>query len=1081
MRKVRWAMKLVVYKGFDNTFLKNAEGTPLLAMPIAERKNVLKYDRDFRRKLTKAVSLLEDEDIVWATYEEYSFIQEAVAADIKYGYIQLIVQKNNLYPDSYPIEFDLEADLADEIQKTINGQDRNSVSEECKRFLEIYNSLIFIDGVYYASYYNYEYENDKKINFIDFYNDDIGEITEYGSGECNIFINGDIDSYLKSFSDVIKKKPRIIGVKCAQSEIARKIFRSLKAYCILYGINLVNFKDDLINEVPLEKELIDIARNDLHIPNFRDFRKIKFYKNPDIDKETVDISQAQIIQEIINQAENAYNDAKGNSFRDIFITASTGAGKSVMFQVPSVYLAKKYKKLTIIIEPVKALMQDQKENLNKNGYFRVETFNSDLISQVDKEAVLRRIKAGEVDLLYLSPETLLSYSLDTIVGDREIGLLIVDEAHIVTTWGVGFRPDYWYLGSYINMLRNLIQTSKGVKRNVHHFPICAFTATAINGGQDDSVGETITSLYMENPIKYIGYVRRNDISFDIKINTIDKKLGKSEYKYEKAKMLKAKIQEWRTNNEKTVVYYPYASTANELYKQLNYLNEVGVYTGKNVDEINIEFFNDRKRQTFEDFRGGKKTILFATKAFGMGIDVDDIKNIYHYAVTGNLCDYVQEIGRAARKKDMLGKAISEIFPNDFHYMQTLFGMSQIKQYQIRKVLEGVYNIYKSKNSSRNFLISPESFTYIFNDKNEEHCINKLKTCLMMLEKDFYDVYRFKVLISRPQGIFTKAFICIGKEDADNVLSSKYGKFINRIDSGRNKEYQLDGSQLSDLGDIYTIDLKSIWEIYYPDVSFPQFKYFYFNHNAEEKVMPEIIDKIFPRQKISIKSCNEENLANLRTIILDDFEYIANILYSNFKKTFFTKDDFRNAIKDRYKPEQAKIIANSLFELVDPKEYCIKSRNTEYQNKTKEFSGKSRYSLGNGNLKELMRKPIVKSKVMSNIMRDSEAKEYNGYMSLASDEYSNIALKLLSIFGYITYEIVGGKEPEIFIRLNDPYKVRSIVMGNSYSNSYVREAREKHDRDVKILKKFFNELSSDEERWEFIENYFLGYDLLGVDE
>ena len=65
--------------------------------------------------------------------------------------------------------------------------------------------------------------------------------------------------------------------------------------------------------------------------------------------------------------------------------------------------------------------------------------------------------------------------------------------------------------------------------------------------------------------------------------------------------------------------------------------------------------------------------------------------------------------------------------------------------------------------SRSFLISPESFTYIFNgrgQKNEEACINKLKTCLLMLEKDFYDKYNFKVLISRPQSVFTKAFVCV---------------------------------------------------------------------------------------------------------------------------------------------------------------------------------------------------------------------------------------------------------------------------------------------------------------------------------
>ena len=96
-----------------------------------------------------------------------------------------------------------------------------------------------------------------------------------------------------------------------------------------------------------------------------EFRKIKFYKNPDINKEVVEISQSEIIHEIIRQAENAFDYDRGDSYRDIFITASTGAGKSVMFQIPAVYLAQKHQKLTIIIEPVKALMQDQKEKLNK--------------------------------------------------------------------------------------------------------------------------------------------------------------------------------------------------------------------------------------------------------------------------------------------------------------------------------------------------------------------------------------------------------------------------------------------------------------------------------------------------------------------------------------------------------------------------------------------------------------------------------------------------------------------------------------------------------------------------------------------
>ena len=67
--------------------------------------------------------------------------------------------------------------------------------------------------------------------------------------------------------------------------------------------------------------------------------------------------------------------------------------------------------------------------------------------------------------------------------------------------------------------------------------------------------------------------------------------------------------------------------------------------------------------------------MFATKAFGMGIDIKDIKNVYHYAEAGNLNDYVQEIGRAARDKEMTGMACMDYYKKDMNYANQLFGMS----------------------------------------------------------------------------------------------------------------------------------------------------------------------------------------------------------------------------------------------------------------------------------------------------------------------------------------------------------------------------------------------------------------------
>ena len=1077
-------MKLTVYKGFDVDFLQQLTETPLVSGAVECKNDIFTFDKKTRKQLDIALIGMGEDDEAWVTYEEYSLIKTRVDEAVQEDGLEVVVYRNNLYPDYYPLPFALSESVAAEVMKVLNGDNPTEGSEECQKYLSIYNTLVDVDGLYYGSFYNYEYDKDDGISLLDFYPSRIAIEEGQMQRDYNVFFNDDIDTYLRNLVRIKETKPTVIGIKSSDSYSSKRMQSSLQAYCVINNIRLVKFHEILPEDKTMEEELINIAKNDIGIAGFSGFRKIKFYKNPDIEKDVVELSQGQIIQEIIHQAESSYDSNNGHSFRDIFITASTGAGKSVMFQIPAVYLAKNYNKLTIIIEPVKALMQDQKEKLNNNGYTRVETFNSDLISQVEKEAVLSKIKSGDVDLLYLSPETLLSYSIETIIGDREIGLLIIDEAHIVTTWGVGFRPDYWYLGGYINRLRNQIQTTKGMQRKTYHFPVCAFTATAINGGIDDSVSDTVISLYMENPIKYIGYVRRDDISFDIVHKGEMSKMPKAEYEAAKTKSLDERIKGWLEKNEKTIVYFPYASLAGEASKGTRGFagittdKRIGTYTGRNIDDLSLEAFKDAKRQTFDSFRKGTTPVMLATKAFGMGIDVDDVQNVYHYAVTGNLSDYVQEIGRAARKSSMTGKAITDNYYNDLSFMKVLFGMSQIRQYQIKAVLEGIYDTYKSKKGARSFLISPESFTYIFNGKgvkDEGKCINKLKTCLLMLEKDFYDKYNFKVIISRPQSVFTKAFVCVVREHEQEVLTSKYGSCFKFIERGRNQEIQADGSLLSDMGDIYSLDLKEIWEQFHPNISFPQFKYWYFNPDSHSKdrvaIMPEIRSFFSPRQKVNIEARADRLLCDLRPAILEDFEFIADTLYKQFSKGYFTIEESVKLLREKYGIANARIISNSLFDLVDPNGQCVKRR-------TNESTGKSYYSLAHGNFKEFMRRPITRSKIVSNLSRISDASTYSSYLSLSSDENSVIALKLLSIFDYITYEILGGEEPEIFIRLNDPNKVKSIVMGDMfYSNNYVTKAKQKHERDVEVLLHFFNGLKTDEERWNYIEEYFLGHDVL----
>ncbi len=1086
-------MKINVYKGFPQSYLEKIRELPLVDSSCVEKVNVPAFDRKYRKSIDIAVLSLEDEDVRWMTYEEYAFAHDRIDLTVTEENLEVCIYRNNLLPDYYPLPFEMDPALQEEVLRQLNEDSVRNLSDECKQLLSVYSDIEPINGKLYGSFYNYEYEKTGKIKSLDYYPCSLQMQVSKVKGDVDILINDDIPSYLRSYEELLSASPSMVTVRRTNSELSKRVELTLIAYCQKNGITICSYHEPIGMNNPRMAELNEIAANVIKIPKFTSFRNIRFYRDPDISNEVMDVSQAQIITDIIEQAERAYDNATGNNYRDIFITAFTGAGKSVMFQVPAVYLAQKYGKLTIIIEPVKSLMQDQKDQLNARGYNRVEVFNSDLITQTEKEKVLRKVKEGEVDLLYLSPETLLSYSMNTIIGDREIGLVIVDEAHIVTTWGVGFRPDYWYLGGYLNNIRHEVQVKrKDYDRKIQHFPICAFTATAINGGIDDSVSETIVSLYMENPIKYIGYIKRDDIRF--RINLINQqKMSNEAYETSKAQTFSRRIDQWLITGDKTVVYFPYATYARNAYSGTKSFSEVraagnsriGMYTGRNVyGDVSIEEMATIKKETFDKFRSGEISIMYATKAFGMGVDIDDIKNVYHYAVTGNLCDYVQEIGRAARKKDLIGTASTDYYFNDISFMQRLFGMSQIRQYQVQKVLSGVYDVYRSKGESRNFLISPDAFSYIFVGKGKsgdpDSYINQLKTCLMMLEKDLFDKFNFKVMITRPRSVFTKAFVVIDHQYKDFVLNSKYRDCFKFVEYGREKEIDSKGNCLTtDMGDVYQIDLKTIWETHYQNISFPQFKYWYFNNcgkdsRAENKVdiMPEIRDYIFTRQKVSIEVKKDLLLCDLRQKILEDFDYITQALYDNFKRSYFRLDEFARVISKRFGGmTKARVIANNLFELVDPTGKCVIKRHSS------EDTAGTAYYLSNGTFKEFLKKPIIKSELclrFTNLPND----KFSKYMPVVTDSIDLTALKLLSIFDYITYEIQGGENPEIFIRLNDPAKIRRIVMGEiKYSNSYVTRAKHKHDRDVKILRRFFTELESDEKRWDYIERYFLGDDVL----
>ena len=408
---------------------------------------------------------------------------------------------------------------------------------------------------------------------------------------------------------------------------------------------------------PAVKELLK------EIYGYTDFRDFEVYNDLSSGKDKLKISQGQLIEEVIEESEKSM---KTDSVYNFLLTAPTGAGKSLLFQLPAIYLGQEYKLLTIVISPLKALIVDQVENLRDLGYEKVSYASSDL-SPEEKNEAYRQVREGETDLFYLSPELLLAYDIKHFIGDRRIGLIVVDEAHTVTTWGKEFRVDYWFLGRHLDNL----------KKNLGYaFPVFALTATAVWNprGGNDMVFETIRSLRIDPCRLFVGTVKRENIGFDIRLLTIEE-----DENYDKAKQ---RVIIGRTDDfldeHKTIMYYPFAGSIDtriKMWVRSTNWRLVSSYYGKK-DKA-------QKAAIVEAFKEGDKRMIIATKAFGMGIDKPDVRLVVHIDFPDSPEAYFQEAGRAGRDgqksyavllyarsdKTLLNKRIADTFPEKEYIRQ----------------------------------------------------------------------------------------------------------------------------------------------------------------------------------------------------------------------------------------------------------------------------------------------------------------------------------------------------------------------------------------------------------------------------
>ncbi len=785
------------------------------------------------------------------------------------------------------------------------------------------------------------------------------------------------------------------------------------------------------------------------------FKTLPFYdvsKLEENKKEVISVSQESIISDLVQQVEKCADENK--DYRDVFVTAPTGAGKSVMFQIPAIYLAEKYQLMTIVISPLIALMNDQIKGLERINYGKAKTLNSD-ISPIIKDEIKQKVAEGEYHILYLSPETLLSRSdIEQLIGDRTIGMIVIDEAHIVTTWGKGFRPDYWYLGDHIRKLRRRQQERKG-----RSFVVATFTATAIYHGPEDMYTETINSLHMLNPITYLGYVRRNNI--DIVIRRMQKEKDKrSEYEPDKFAHIEELVKRAIITNKKTLIYFPTVALIGRCYDYLRYQKitaKVGCYYGP----LN----RDEKEDSYEKFKSGEKLVMLATKAFGMGIDIPDIAIVAHFAPTGNVCDYVQEIGRAARKPEMKGEAFYQYDTRDFKHINRLHGLSGIQKYQLIEVIRKIDELYSNnlnhggrgdRTRKRNaMLLDAENFSYIFYSPagDEDGNINKVKTALLMIQKDFESKIGYSPIAVRPIPLFSVGYFQIEPTTQKRMLRA-YRNCLEEIESTQH---------------ICRVMLENIWgtDPACMKHSFPQFKYLLYSKNDELEFNQKYT--LSPALCVTIDFSADYN---------SRFEGIWGTLRRFVQKKivsggYSSVDEIMETLIKECKVSKYKAQAICEVFLASMETYRRKySQSTVPLYKTKpETSGSVKYAFENPmnsyfNWGEKLFKKIVRETVNNELYLVNDG-------STLTQEYGTV-LGILESFDVLTFKMIGGANSQIYIYINQIQTLKNILSyPGLYRNRLLDTVADRHVISVQMLTYLYEKDFTNEQRWDLLEEYFLG--------
>jgi ATP-dependent DNA helicase RecQ len=306
--------------------------------------------------------------------------------------------------------------------------------------------------------------------------------------------------------------------------------------------------------------------------------------------------------------------------QDVLTLLPTGAGKSLCFQIPTLY----QQGICVIISPLIALMQDQVKDLTHKKITAVQLGGQ--LNSEEESIIMQDAIEGKYSFIYCSPEKLAQNSFQEFLKKIKVSLFAIDEAHCISQWGYDFRPSYRKL----SILKKLFPS----------IPILAMTASAIPIVQTDMIKQLalqqpriITDRFLRPQLKY------SIQKVAVKLHTLRNILNQV--------------------NGSVIIY---CNTRNNV-SQLTQLLKAYQYK---VDEYHAGLTLEKRKQTQHMWMQDEIQIVVSTSAFGMGINKSGVRAVIHYEIPGSIEQYYQEAGRAGRDGKK-AEAILLYQPNDWDY------------------------------------------------------------------------------------------------------------------------------------------------------------------------------------------------------------------------------------------------------------------------------------------------------------------------------------------------------------------------------------------------------------------------------